>query len=124
MRFVRMAVFIASFAMLVGGAMQSSMADSLNACSATTGATNTLALKLGSNAGLSNTCGGTKTASKQCCSTSVCNCVVNGAGWICQGGSNKNVPNPNSPCCLQTNTNNCYCQGTFVGKGAVCNTPS
>lgn len=125
MRFVRLAVFFASFVILFGATVGESMAGSTNTCATTSGTAPGLSLltQLKSIMGPTQTCGGTTTASKQCCAQSLCNCTIGGISYICQGGSNKNKPNPNAPCCLDSK-GECFCQGKDIGHGAVCTSPS
>src|SRR5262249_38515879 len=89
MRLVRMMVFIASFAMLFGGA---TWADASDLCGAA--ATNSsLLAKLVSRANTASTCvetvaaNGIKVATPGCCAKSVCNCSVTSTGDPCTGGT-------------------------------------
>jgi hypothetical protein len=123
MRLLRMALLIASFAVLLGGATLSS-AISSDLCGATPAKSN-LFQRMGSTTSTS-VCAGDITASKSCCGTSICNCQpasLNGAWTICQGGP-KGQPNPNAPCCIPPNNPNaCFCangNGGTVG-GCFCN---
>jgi hypothetical protein len=115
MRLLRMALLIASFAVLFGAATATSMAAGTESCG---GATPSGLFKPGSAGSTNGACSGTIViASKQCCSTSICNCTVGGVPNICQGGQNKGIPNPNAPCCIDTATNGCFCQGS---PGLMC----